>query len=83
MKNKASLLGLMAIASGFEANMNRNPIDVSETKETKEEKKERLLKFEEEKKLKRGLKKFFYGEKFVWAINKKNADRKAKNKGLI
>ena len=31
----------------------------------------------------KGLKKFFYGENFVWALNQKNADRKAKNFGFI
>lgn len=34
---------------------------------------------EEELNLNKGLKKFFYGENFVWARNQKNADRKAKN----
>ena len=31
----------------------------------------------------KGLKKFFYGENYVWALNKKNADRKAKRVGFI
>lgn len=30
-----------------------------------------------------GLKKFFYGNNFVWSRNQDNADRKAKNKGFI
>ena len=30
-----------------------------------------------------GLKQFFYGEEYVWAINKKNADKKAKKFNLI
>lgn len=30
-----------------------------------------------------GLKEFFYGEKSVWALNQKNADRKAKKNGWI
>lgn len=42
------------------------------------------LEFEKEKRfLERGLTKFFYGDSYVWAINRKNADRKAKNLGLI
>jgi len=28
-------------------------------------------------------KEFFYGENSVWALNKKNADRKAKSKGYL
>lgn len=42
------------------------------------------LEFAKEKRfLERGLTKFFYGDNFVWAINRKNADRKARNLGLI
>ena len=47
--------------------------------------------FEEDTKIKRptktiipkGLKEFFYGENSVWALNKKNANRKAKSKGYL
>lgn len=28
----------------------------------------------------KGLKKFFYGENYVWALNQKNADRKARKR---
>lgn len=31
----------------------------------------------------KGLKEFFYGENSVWALNKKNADRKARKKGYL
>ena len=31
----------------------------------------------------KGLKKFFYGENYVWALNQKNADRKARNLGFV
>ncbi len=31
----------------------------------------------------KGLKEFFYGEKVIYALNKKNADRKAVKQGLI
>lgn len=31
----------------------------------------------------KGIKQFFYGEEYVWAINKKNADKKAKKMGLV
>jgi hypothetical protein len=30
----------------------------------------------------KGLNQFFYGEEYVWALNKKNADRKAKSLGF-
>ena len=35
------------------------------------------------KKLDDGLKKFYYQGEVIYARNKKNADRKAKNKGLL
>lgn len=31
----------------------------------------------------KGLKQFFYGENYVWALNQKNADRKARNLGFV
>lgn len=38
---------------------------------------------EEQKKEKSGLKKFVFGEHIIWAINQKNADKKARKLGLI
>ena len=31
----------------------------------------------------KGLKQFFYGSDYVWALNQKTADKKAKKKGWI
>ena len=31
----------------------------------------------------KGVKEFFYGQEVIYARNKKNADRKARNKGLL
>ena len=31
----------------------------------------------------KGLKKFFYDDNYVWALNQKNADRKARNLGFV
>ena len=31
----------------------------------------------------KGLKEFFYGEKVIYALNQKNADRKARKKGYL
>ena len=38
---------------------------------------------QEDRELSKGLKKFYYGDKYVIALNQYNADRKAKNLGLI
>ena len=51
-----------------------------EPKETDEEKKQRLAKAKIERNKANGLKEFFYGENSVWAINQKNADKKARSK---
>ena len=51
-----------------------------EPKETEEERKARLAKAEIERYKAQGLTEFFYGENSVWAINQKNADRKARSK---
>ncbi|MEI8205056.1 MAG: hypothetical protein WCH34_18705 [Bacteroidota bacterium] len=34
---------------------------------------------EEKQMLSKGLKKFYFGDNFVWSINQKNADRKARS----
>jgi len=36
-----------------------------------------------EKLKKQGVKEYFYGQKIIYARNKKNADRKARNKGYL
>lgn len=51
-----------------------------EPKETDEERKRRLAKAEIERNKANGLKEFFYGENSLWALNKKNADKKARSK---
>jgi hypothetical protein len=54
-----------------------------ETKETKEERNKRLSIAEIKCNKANGLKEFIYGENSLWALNKRNADRKAKAKGWI
>ena len=70
-------LGAMAMSGGFGGNNRGRYI---EPKETDEEKKQRLAKAEIERNKANGLKEFFYGENSVWAINQKNADKKARSK---
>jgi len=43
----------------------------------------RSIKTPEEVNKKLGLKEFIYGETKIWALNQKNADKKAKKLGLI
>lgn len=77
-----SMLGVYALAamamSGDLGGNNRERY--IEPKETDEEKKQRLAKAEIEMAKANGLKEFFYGENILYAINQKNADRKARSK---
>ncbi len=50
------------------------------TKEEIEHKKAIALKA---RNLKQGVNEYFYGQKVIYARNKKNADRKARNKGYL
>lgn len=59
-------------------------------RKTRKPTQEELEEFEKKKKEKeiernekRGLKRFYYGENFVWALNEKNANKKAKRKGFL
>jgi hypothetical protein len=76
-KNMFGLMAAMFVASeGVKFSNYDNP-------ESEEERAERLSKAECDRKKGDGMKQFFYGENSVWAINQKNADKKAKkNKWL-
>ena len=78
--NMKSMLGMyafaaMAMSAGFSSN---NRERYNEPKETEDEKKKRLAEAKIKSNKSKGLKEFFYGEISVWAINQKNADKKAK-----
>ena len=89
MSKIKSMLGEYALAaiamSGYLGGNNRERY--IEPKETDEEKKQRLAKAEIERnkaEIERnkanGLKEFFYGWNSLWALNQKNADKKARSK---
>ena len=75
------MLGMAAMmtALAYGGNSGTTP-DYYEPKETDEERKARLAKAEIERNKANGLKEFFYGENSLFAINQKNADRKARIK---
>lgn len=61
-----------------------NPLHESEKIILSPEEKNRRKKAAERRiNKKQGLTEFKYGDKSVWALNKKNADRKAKAKGYL
>ena len=76
-----AMIGMAAMmtALAYGGNSGTTP-DLSEPKETEEERKRRLAKAEIERNKANGLKEFFYGENSLWALNQKNADKKARSK---
>ena len=79
MKSMLGMYALAAMAMSGDLSDN-NPRGYIQPKETDKEKKQRLAKAEIERNKANGLKEFFYGENSVWALNQKNADRKARSK---
>jgi len=75
MKMMGLMLGALAMSSGSGLHHWDEP-----TKEDEETRKRRLAKAEIERNKANGLKEFFYGENSVYAINQKNADKKARSK---
>lgn len=82
MKSMLGMYALAAMAMSGDLGGN-NQERYIEPKETDEEKKQRLAKAEIERAKANGLKEFFYGENSVWAINQKNADKKARSKHCL
>ena len=52
-------------------------------KETEEERKVRLVEAEIKRYKAQGLTEFFYGENSLWALNKKSADKKARQRNWL
>lgn len=69
-QNMAGMMAMMIAMSDMQQDFN--------TGETKPKVKKPIKKI-----IPKGLKEFFYGEKVIYALNKKNADRKALKQGLI
>jgi hypothetical protein len=81
-----SMLALsLMFASMSMANHNRSSKIREEylPKQTEEEKKRRLKSIDVKINKARGLTEFFYGDNSLWAINQKNADKKAKKNNWL
>ena len=79
-RNKLHMLGLLGAMAMMGSEMPHQEREYVKPKETDEQRKRRIAKAEIERAKANGLKEFFYGENSVWAINQKNADRKARSK---
>jgi hypothetical protein len=72
-RKKLGLLGVMAAAIGIGSGVDLQT----------EPKRIKIKRSLSELNKRKGLKEFFYGENSIWAINQKNADRKARLRNLI
>jgi hypothetical protein len=82
MKSKMGAMAAMAIMSVINPDMKRE-LEEPKYVETEEEKKQRMALIKVEQQKANGLKEFTYGENSIWAINKKNADKKARKLNYI
>ena len=80
MKSKLDMMSMFAYLAMMGIETPRGHREYTEPTETDEERKRRIAKAEIERNKANGLKEFFYGENSVWAINQKNADKKARSK---
>ena len=80
MKSKLGMMSMFAALAMMGTETPHGHREYTEPKETDEERKRRIAKAEIERNKANGLKEFFYGENSVWAINQKNADKKARSK---
>lgn len=76
MYNKRTIMGLMAMAAAFDGFGGNSSRAIRESKPTPKKSIQEINK-------KQGLKEFTYGENKIWALNKKNADKKAIKLGWI
>ena len=92
MSNKANsiaaLYGAMAMMYDSDNILKRSRKDIPDLTPEEIQKLEKRLELKKieaqrEKNIKKGLKEFFYDENSVWAINQKNADKKAKKLGYL
>ncbi len=81
MKSKLGMMSMFAAMAMMGAD-NRGSQFV-EPPETDEERERRLKKAEIERNKTNGLKEFKYGENSIWAINQKNADKKARKNNWL
>ena len=80
MKSKLGMMSMFAAMAMMGTETPHREREYIEPKETDEERKRRIAKAEIERVKANGLKEFFYGENSVWALNQKNADKKARSK---
>jgi len=84
MKSK---LGLFTMMAAMEAMSDTGYSERNEYLELTDEEKAELKAIKEKKRLeqlkKQGVNEYFYGQNVIYARNKKNADRKARNKGYL
>lgn len=82
MKSQLAMYSMFAALAGTQGIEEQIDSYVSSVV-TEDERKKRMAAAQIEINKKNGLKEFVYGENSVWALNQKNADKKAKKLGYI
>ncbi len=84
MKSKLGMFAMMAAMASMGDN---GYSEMSEIRQLTDEERAELQAIADKKKLddlkQKGVNEYFYGQKVIYARNKKNADRKARNKGYL
>jgi hypothetical protein len=80
MKSKLGMMSMFAAMAMMGTEAPHREREYIEPKETDEERKRRIAKAEIERAKVNGLKEFFYGENSLYALNQKNAYKKARSK---
>ena len=87
MKSTIGMLGMLAMFAHLSAMGNDEYLERSDYIELTDEEKAELKKIFDNKMIelmkKKGVNEYFYGKNVVYARNKKNADRKARNKKYL
>ncbi len=82
MKNRKKALSTFAAMAALSFSSEPNPLFHKPSKESERDRNLRLKQFEIENNKANGLKEFIYGNESIWALNKKNADKKARMNNL-
>ena len=77
------MLGILSAMAMIGTEMPHQMYKHTKPKETDEQRKRRIAKGEIVRNKANGLTQFFYGISSVWALNQKNADKKARSNGWI
>lgn len=83
IRSRLYMMALMSMALTSDTGFSHNKYSELLSDDEKTDLKAEFEAKQEALKIKQGVCKFWYGSHYIWARNKKNADRKAKNAGYL